>query len=296
MPDSPALTTIIIPTLAERSRLSSLTRAVESARISSRFGVDIIVVVNGDRACSDVVAWLSAAPRVKLHFSQIGSAPLAVLEGRKLVKTPYFAMLDDDDEYLEGAIDERMRPFLLNPQCEVSISNGLRTSLDGDVICFRELQSISRDPLLSLLRQNWLASCGALFRTEAIGVEYFEDYLPYLEWTWLAFRLCVNRKVVEIVDIPTFRIHESVGSLSKSRLYMESHELLYKRMLSFNLDPTHRKLVRAKCGHALHDLANYYGSAGLLFLAWRAHIKSLFYPQGWKYILFSRRLIVLLMR
>lgn len=186
--------TVIIPTMAEDKRHDSLLRAIESVSGTTNRPVHIVVVVNGNKRSRDVENSLRNIGHVELLSLEIASLPLAHLAGRRAVKTRYFCFLDDDDEYLPGTIDARIDSLAGNEDADFIVTNGYR-NMDGiDWPCLDNLDKVLTAPLALLFRQNWLASCGALFRFDRIGVECFEETHPYVEWTWLAFKLCMAGK------------------------------------------------------------------------------------------------------
>lgn len=283
--------TTIIPTMAEDRRHQSLLRAIESIRSASADPVQIVVVVNGSHRSDAVLKSLSSLSQVRILSLDVGSLPLAQLEGRRAVDTPYFSFLDDDDEYLPGAIDLRLKPLEADHSLDFSISNGYRNLAGNDVICFSSLDRVAPAPFEALFQENWLASCGALFRSSSIGAEYFEKPHAYVEWTWLAFKLCLDNKKLATISEPTFRIHDTPDSASKSPAYSNAISDLYQRMLRC-APPRHiRTMVLKRIGASLHSDANSLWKQGCWGKAWEAHLKSLFYPGGWRYLTFSRHLL-----
>ena len=61
----------------------------------------------------------------------------------------------------------------------------------------------------------WLASCGGLYRTSMVDVRAFAGLPRFLEWTYLGLKLASTRRMF-FLDQPTFRVHDSEDSLSKS--------------------------------------------------------------------------------
>jgi glycosyltransferase involved in cell wall biosynthesis len=274
----------IIPTLAERRRWDALRRAIASLRASTAAvdRVEIIVVVNGARWDPEVVSWLETQP-VRLVRVAEGSAPLAQLVGRQHVTAPCFCFLDDDDEYLPGAIDIRCEVLERDPAVDLVVTNGWRCSGAREAPVFQRLESVERDPLSALFDENWLASCGALFRTDRVGVEFFENYHPYLEWTWLAFRLASAGRRVAAVDVPTFRIHDTPGSASKSSSYAESERALYERMLSLATRDDVCSLLRDRIQNQWSMRSIEKLGRGDVRGAWVDYRRVLAYPGAWRY-------------
>ncbi|MDR0775292.1 MAG: glycosyltransferase family 2 protein [Azonexus sp.] len=288
---STAEVTVIIPTMADMLHRDSLFRAIDSVIASSSRPVHITVVANGNRRSADVENALHNRDDIELLSLDIGSLPLALLTGRQAVKTPYFAFLDDDDEYLPGAIDARVAVLAGDDSCDYVVTNGYRYLGADNELYLKDPNKISIAPLAALFRQNWLpSSCAGLFRSERIGVEYFEESHSYAEWTWLAFRLCMAEKKVAVLDQPTFRINDTPNSLSKTSAYIEAYDSLYQKMLAMNPPKSIVATIRMRIGRNFHYLADSFRKQGKRRAAWKAHFQSLLYPGGWRYLFFSRHL------
>ncbi len=283
--------TVIIPTMAEERRRDCLLRAINSIFSASIKPVHVVVVVNGHRRSEALMNDLRNIDHVELLLFDIGSAPLAQLVGRRAVRTRYFCFLDDDDEYLPGGIDTRVALLESRGDLDFVVTNGYRCLEGVDRPCFNDLGKIQRAPLVALFNQNWLASCGSLFRSERIGIECFEEPHPYVEWTWLAFKLCMTGKEMAVLDQPTFRINDTPNSVSKSMDYTESFDALYRRMLEMKPPKSIVSTIRQRIGECFHCRADVLREQGKWLPAWKMHLKSLFYPGGWRYLPFSRHLL-----
>ncbi|MCL2524012.1 MAG: glycosyltransferase [Betaproteobacteria bacterium] len=279
--------TVIIPTMAEKSRHDSLLRAIASLSDVTH----VVVVINGNRRSPDVENSLLKFDHVELLSLEIASLPLAILAGRRAVKTTYFCFLDDDDEYLPGAIAARVAALAGRDDVDFLVTNGYR-HLDGvDRLCLDNLDRVPAAPLAELFRQNWLASCGSLFRSERIGAGFFEEPHPYAEWTWLAFKLCMAGKKMATLDQPTFRIYDTPNSASKLTAYSEAFHTLYRRMLEKKPPKFIISIIRQRIGEDLHCRADSLRQQGKMTAAWGAHLRSLLYPGGWRYLPFFRHLV-----
>lgn len=287
MPD----VTTIIPTMAEEKRRHSLLRAIESILAASVNPVQILVVVNGNRRSPEVLGKLRALDNVRIFSLETGSLPLAILAGRREVQTPYFCFLDDDDEYLPHAIDLRLAPMRSNEKLDFVVTNGYRCIDGNDTVCFSGLDHVASSPFEALFKENWLASCGSLFRSDRVGAEYFEDPHAFVEWTWLAFKLCMDKKLIGVVDAPTFRVHDTPASASKSTDYCAAMHPLYQRMLASQPPRFIASIIRSRIGSLLHSESDSFRKQGKFLEAWGAHLKSLCYPRGWRYLAFSRHLL-----
>lgn len=283
--------TAIVPTLAERTRREGLLRAIESLRNASSEPLRIIVVVNGSRFDPDTVSLLRGVPDVKVVQMEIGSLPYAIEVGRGLVETPYFCFLDDDDEYLPGAIDLRLHALESDPEADLVVTNGYRYDGMQSSLALKPLDGVSRDPLGSLFEGNWLASCGGLFRSERVTRAVFTDINAYTEWTWIAFRLAREGWKVAVVDAPTFRINETAGSASKSDAYRRAFLVLYRRMLDAGLPKELERRAKGRISDVWHDLAVVELGRGNRAEAWRCHLSSLRFAHGMRYLAFTRRML-----
>ncbi len=286
-----AAVTVIIPTTAESARALSLQRAVMSVRASSVAEISIIVVVNGARADQGALDWLGAQADIMTLSLATAGAPLARLEGLRRVITPFVAFLDDDDEYLDGATDMKVARLREEPSADVVVTNGFRNTDGSDRICYPDFDRVIADPLKALFGFAWLNSCNSLFRTATIGVEFFEQYHPYIEWTWLAYLLTIRRKKVVVLNAPTFRINNSPQSVSKTSSYGTAHRSLFDRMLASAPNRAARRLVLEKIGAAHHDASEQARQAGLRGLAWSEHLASLGYPGRFRYLAYTRLLL-----
>jgi hypothetical protein len=281
---------VIIPTTCELSRWQSLLRAIASAQQQEGVQVRIIVVVNGNRFDTKHYEQLKAMPGLDVLYRTEGSAPLAQEAGRLAVDTPFFSFLDDDDEYLPGTLRLRLQPLLNDPGIDFTVSNGYRCVKGEDRIVIKAPTPIGEHPLLALGEQNWMMSCAGLFRSATVTPDFFSNPAPYAEWTYLAYRLCVARRM-HFVDAAAYRIHESAMSLSKSDAYRNAELEVLQRILVLPLAPEVAKVIRKKLGHAHHDCAGRHLGRGRMGPAWSHHLKSLAYPGGASRLLYSRKVL-----
>lgn len=252
--------------------------------------VEVIVVVNGKRfdpACYEALCGESG---LNVVYREEGNLPLAIRFGRSLVTAPVFAFLDDDDEYLPGALWRRLQPLLVDGAIGYVASNGYRQVGSQDEAVVTNVEVVRRDPLRALLTENWLASCGGLYRSDRVTIDYFDGETRYLEWTLLAYKLASSMNMA-FVDAPTYRIHDSPDSLSKSEAYREAEIGVLDKILDLELPVDVKQSLRVKTGRAYHGLSNYHRRAGRLGRAWRCHLMSLRYPEGWRYLSYSRMLL-----
>lgn len=281
---------VIIPTTCEARRWDSLKRAISSVTLQENVDVEVIVVVNGTRFDPGCYEELRNMPGLSVVYLEEGNLPRAVKYARSLVTTPFFAFLDDDDEYLPGALWRRLQPLLADETVGYVAANGY-SHVDGrDEQAVTNVEAVQRDPLRALLRENWLASCGGLYRSSSVSSDYFDGKTRYLEWTLLAYKLASSMRMV-FVDEPTYRIHDSPDSLSKSEAFREAEIGVLNQILALELPADVKNGLRIKMGRAYHSLSNHYRRQGDLKRAWSCHLTSLRYPEGLRYVTYTRRLL-----
>lgn len=284
--------TVIIPTLCEAKRAAGLERAILSIQNSSHTSVKILLVINGQYFDHKLVASLKNRTDIKVLQIAEGSAPLAHSVGRQAVTTELFSFLDDDDELLPNALDIRIKKLDNNKNADVIVCNGYKHINSKDMPVYTDIESVPKEPLKSLYRENWLSSCNSMFRTSSIKLGYFDDPHPYMEWTWLAYKLCMNNITVIVANDMTFRCYDTPDSLSKSSTFMESRVTLYQRMLAMNPPTDIRNIIKNKKTNAWHDISEHELTAGRRFAATRAHLFSLTsHISGIKYLPYSRHII-----
>jgi len=282
--------TIIIPSIGDDQRARTIWRAIESAGPRSGASTRIIVVVNGKRFAEAVVERLRATPGIECVQVEAAGAPLAVRHGRSLVTSEFFAILDDDDEFLEDGLRMRLDVLREDPAAAFVVSNGWRAGPAGDEPAVAlTAQAIEADPFHTLLTQNWMASASGLYRTNAVSVEDFAAMPAYMEWTYVGFRLASRR--FRFLDRPTYRLHDLPGSVSKSQAYRAGVIPALHSILSLNLPPSARDRLRRRLGATHHTLSSQFLEGRRLSEAWKHHWLSLAYPGGWHYALYTRKLL-----
>ncbi|HAT32721.1 MAG TPA: hypothetical protein DCW29_18320 [Janthinobacterium sp.] len=282
---------IIIPTTAQSARFTLLQRAIRSIRTATSQPLRIIAVVNGNKHDTALCAWLREQDDILCVFEAFASAPRAVLAGRRRVRAPFFATLDDDDEYLEHAIDLRLDAMAENDEAALIVTNGYMHSSGADSMLYTNLEQVARQPLSSLFEANWLNSGNAIYRSARIGVAEFSDYHNFSHWSWLAFNLSLRGVKIGVLDIPTCRIHDTPSSSSKSARYAQSCIPLYRRMLELAPPPAIRRLLLRRLGAAWHDASTMALEERRLLDAWGKHVRSLGLPGGLRYLAYTRKLL-----
>lgn len=284
--------TVIVPTTAQASRRMAIRRCIDSIRSSSRSPIAIIVVVNGSRSDPEVCAWLKAQPDVRFEYSPTPSAPNAVEIGRRLVNTAYFSTLDDDDEYLADATDIKMAILEQSPDTDLVVTNALRLCEDQETLLYQHLERVPIAPLATLFESNWLHNGNALFRTSTFHASYFNNYRPYAEWTWLAYKAVLAGVRVKTILQPTFRVNVTAGSLSQSEAYVDNYLPLYRDMLALSPPPAIALMIKTKMSAAWHLQSCRELTRGERGAALLSHLRSMALPGGLRYLSYSARLII----
>jgi len=289
---SDAEVTVIIPTLADERRGQTIWRAIDSAGPRSGVASRIIVVVNGRRFSPALLEQLRAAAGIDCIYVERGSMPLALLEGRRRVRSEFFAFLDDDDEYLEGGLATRRDLLRADRRAAFVVTAGWLQTPEGQLPQGSlQAAAIEADPLGSLLQENWVAtSASGLYRSSAVTEEDFAEMPSYLEWTYLGFRLA-SRLPFRFLDAATYRRHDLPGTVSKSRAYHAGMVPALDAILRLSLPASVRRGLRRKLGAARHSLSVAALGEGARGEAWRQHLASLAQPGGLKYLSYTRRLL-----
>lgn len=280
---------VIIPTTCEQKRRAQLLRAIDSIKQQQDVKATILLIVNGQRYEKALLEEMRQRADLNFHYLELGSLPNAIAHGRSLVETPYFCFLDDDDVLLENSLRVRLEVLEQDPGLDVAVTNGFNTSTTHQVIRVKNSSRINDDLLGSLVSGNWLASCGGLFRTDTIPKSYFENLIKYYEWTLIAFRCAMERKV-RFIDTPTYSINDTPESLSKSSEFVLSDEKIIRLMLDHDIPANVRLALRKKLSGTLHSMSDHLRMKGHYLQAWKYHLKSMCYPGGLAYLTYTRRL------
>lgn len=292
MSGRPSDVSIIMPTLACRERATSLLRAIDTV-VSQQGARGIpLVVVNGGSAAPEVLEHLRRRSDIRLTTREEADLPQALHAGRTTVDTPYFAVLDDDDQLLPGALQTRLAVLEAASGADVAVTSGFLERAGRREVNIADFQRIQADPLRMLLVQHWLPPCAGLFRTSAVTPDFFEALPRYREWTYLAIRLALRLRI-RFAARPTFVYSfDTPDSLSKSRAYCLGGPSALARMLELELPADVRAALRVRLAGDLHSASSAELEDGNYRAAWRWHFKSLTQPSGWRYLPYARHLLI----
>lgn len=286
---------IIIPTQALRQRADSLLRAIESVLSQQGLGAMPIVIVNGPTRDAELTGELTRRRDLRLTILPDADLPAALKVGREHVDTPWFAVLDDDDELLPGALATRVGGLRDRPEYDVVVTNGFLRGREGDELNVADFSTFATDPLRALMRQNWLVPCSGLFRSDAVGLPIFDGIPQFLEWTYLAIRIATSCKIL-FLNRPTFVYYTDTPlSRSSSLDYVLGQPAAIQQLLALELPSDLRAWIEMRLGIACHTAADRYREERNTRAAWHWHLRSLRSRGGWRYIPFTRRLVAALL-
>ena len=283
---------VLIVTLCTRERAAALRRAIETALSQEGVRPRVIVVVNGTRYDATLFDALWRTPGVRVHYQREASIFLARRCARERVSAPWFGFLDDDDHLLPGALRARVAALACDPAAAAVVTNGYLANGDVDEPVLRGVAEIRRDPLLCLMRSNWLATASALFRTASVPAEFFDATIRSNDMTYLAFRVALAGRVL-FLDEPTYRKTYSPDSISLTEEWALPALATLTKMLTFEMPAPVRRSLRRKWVRAAHEISNIHRRRGEARDAWRYHLRSLREPWGmFAYALYTRYLLV----
>lgn len=282
---------VIIPTRCDLARRELLLRAIDCVLAQDGVAARPIVVVNGSRYLPELVEQLKARSDIALIQIDAASVFAARRAGFAAVRSEFFAILDDDDVFLPGALALRLGAMRADRSVDWVVSNGIFVSPDGPVPYIPNLDEVRRDPYGTLLEYCWLCSAGNLFRTSAVQPDIF-DAVRSMEITYIAFRLLTEGRKPAFLDEQTFKYFYYPDSLSK----MVSYNLFaYETIDAMHRLPSPARVKRGlarKYRRAMHDLSDYRQSCGEMRAAWAAHLRSLSgYPECLLYAGYTRKLV-----
>jgi len=284
--------TIIVPTTCEAHRASLLRRAIGSVLSQEGVYVELIVVVNGDRVDPALYSVLSADERFRVLYLIEGNVSFARSAGLRVANGEFYGFLDDDDEFLPGALLTRTTEMRRDASIDVVVTNGYQCTDGSDTLFIGEsfARKIAQDPLTAFMEMNWFHSPAQLFRSSAVTAATLNFRYRYLEWTYLFFLLMVNKRVIRYLDMPTYRYNITPGSVSKSLGYLTACPLVLKDIMALPLPPHIQKSLKGKHQSALHSLAVFHFERKNWRRALAYHLKCLS-SGGWRFAPYTRKFI-----
>jgi hypothetical protein len=281
--------TVIIPTTAESKRSTGLFRAIQSILEQNALKIDILLVINGHLFDKSLFDSLQKRNDLKITYLEEGNLPKAIYFGVSKVTTLFYCFLDDDDCFLPNTMQQRLQPLLNDRSVDYTVSNGFNYINNIDSQRTKNFPNHCDNAASLILRENWLASCGGIYRKATISQNCFENMPKYLEWTYLGFLLATTKKGIFLVT-PAFRTYDTPASLSKSKGYSLGILKSFEQIIAISPDSLKRE-TEIKYGKILHDLSSYCLENNQIIDAIKLHILSLSKPSGYKYLAYSRYIL-----
>lgn len=277
---------VIIPTMGVRPEIL---RAVATIQAQVAVPCLALVVVNGNRYDPRLVARLEADPAVRVIRTPVPGVSHARLLGVRHVETPFFSLLDDDDELLPDCLAPVMEAF--EAGADVVATNGLMET-DGNLgVKHANLTAYGDDHALALLHENWATAGGLYCRAAGVPVELFEGLPNYMELTQLGMRMTMRCRISRI-DCKTFILHEGAAEqATKSLAYLRAEPGVMSNIASEVARRDVRAVLRRKRSAALHDCAEFELAQQNIGRAWRDHIASMLGGGGLRYASYTRHLV-----
>jgi hypothetical protein len=282
---------VLVGTVATSERAPYLLRALSSVRNQIAVRARPIVIANGEAEDPALLREISQMPGVTLLRRAEGHFPRALAEGRRLVDTPFFTQLDDDDELLPDALHTRVlrmaRPDAPDAVVTNAVIERVGTRMSG-TLSMTDVAAVERDPLGMLAQVNWMLPGVALFRTDVITCETFEAMPQFLEWTYMGLLLASRHRIVFLAEPTIIHYEGHPFSVDLSRACTLGRPRSFDDVLALDLPARIRRQFRIKRTAAWHQAAD---AAGAGRAAWTAHMRSLASPAGWRYLSFTRHLL-----
>lgn len=285
---------VIIPTMCEASRSELIYRAIESVLSQSGIILELLIVINGARYDQQLATTLQENNRLTLIWLDIANVSTARYVGVCRAHGEYFCFLDDDDEFLPGALQGRVKLLTKYADADIVVTNGFerRSGIDSPLVTIESSNEIMKDLADSFLRKNWFSSPAALFSAKTIESDLFNFNYKYFEWTYLFFLLLSKGKHFRYDEMLSFRKYEDNPlSVSKSLEYTKDYPSFLRSLMAMPLDPGIKSKINDKYITALNTRSNIELNQGLLVRAWISHLHCLA-AGGWKYISYTRHLIL----
>ncbi|HLX29130.1 MAG TPA: glycosyltransferase family 2 protein [Casimicrobiaceae bacterium] len=278
---------VLIRTAGGRPAL--LARAIASVVAQQCVSARAIVVAVG--GAPDPAREAASGERLTVHRLGHSASPGRALGlARQLVEAPFYAFLDDDDELLPNALSIRLKR-LVDEGADAVVTTGYWISPETQRIHIPDIGRHQDDLLGGIIERCWLASCGGLFRTSSVGARHFDNLPDLCEWTCVAFRLALAGAKLRLLDVPTYNVHDTAGSLSKSDAFEDATLRLLAAMRAERLPSSVREKLERKYRAALHDAAERYRRARNLRKAWHCHLRSIKPPHTLRYGAYTRKLL-----
>lgn len=287
----------IVRSTGDRTRVELLERAVTSILTQTGIDVECIVVFNGSDFDDGLLKWTQAQRHTRTFVLDRADKALATLMGRALASGDFFCFLDDDDEYLPGALAFRANYLAERPLLDCVATNGYYVSERRVRPVFAKAERFAREGYVeSLLHsRNWLASCGGMFRSSTVPAAYFTNLTRHREWTLIAYRIATDLRV-DFVNRLCYRVYNLAGSQSKRSSYVDAGVEVIDAMLAWPRGARYAAALRRQKARAYRGAASYYRICHDFGRAWSAYWRALRSPGGWRHAPYGALLMLRLTR
>ncbi len=286
-----ATVSVIVPTRAIARRRSLTWRAINSILEQADICAIPTIIVNGPDRDRELTRELVADRRLRVHVLEEAGLANALQVGRRVVDSPWFAELDDDDLLMPGALASRVKALVESDAHDCVVTNGYRRSEGRDTLSVPDMDAVARDPIETFWDRNWLLPGSYLCRSDRVASDVFDGMPKALECTFIALRLATSYRI-KFLEQPTVIWNEDTpDSLSKSRGYMLSLAEAHERLLTLDLPSHARRKIRERIASEYHSASDLYFQEGDQREAWRWHLRSLVRRGGHRYLAYTRRLL-----
>lgn len=281
---------VIIPTTCDLRRAAQIERAVDSVLSQQGVTVDLLLVVNGPHVNEALYQRLlqTRAHVIRLPEGHVSQARYA---GVLATHAPFFGFLDDDDEYLPGALARRVACFEAGVDCVVT--NGLERGASERPLVPSEMGDLVHiDPVRAFMRHNWFACAGSMFRRATVEPALFDIEHRRFDWTLLFFLLVATGKRFRYVDEMTYRVwKDSPAPARDTNADALANADLLAEVVRLPLPPEVLGDLQRQRQRALNRRSQLHLEQRQRLDAWRAHLACL-RAGGWRYLPFTRKLLV----
>jgi glycosyltransferase involved in cell wall biosynthesis len=284
---------VIVPTTCEQKRADQIQRAIQSIEQQQGARIEILIIVNGDQYDTDLLLKLKNNPSLRIIQLANGNVSAARYQGVLESTAEFFCFLDDDDEFLPGAMAKRVSLFAHESGADIVVTNGyLHKHGDKLLVPAGLSESINTTPATMFLATNWFASPSCSFRRKSIEQSLFDLRYKFFEWTYLFFLLLSKGKRFHFDESLTYRIHQDNPlSVSKTIEYFDAYPDFLLKLKLLPLEPSIQKALAKKYVIALNSLSNLHLKQRDVKNAWAFHIKCLM-SGGFGYLPYTRHLVL----
>jgi glycosyltransferase involved in cell wall biosynthesis len=230
-PSNRPIVTVVIPTC---NRPELLRRAITSVLGQTLHNIEVIVVINGPDAVTweAIHPWLAKEPRLQLHQIPEAGASLARNAGVDKARSPWIALLDDDDEWMPEKLVQQLAWAEKSPYALPIVGCRLlvRTP-QGDLVRprrFRGLMEPVSEYILTrrgLFHSEGLVQSSMIFTRRELLLRVPFPHLPkHQDWTWLLQAMQVPGCGLEFVPdcLAVWYLEDARSSVSRTMNWRNS--------------------------------------------------------------------------